>query len=87
MSTKRRKLDYCAHCGRHKQYHCHFKAIDMPVGCECDHLDWSDIYKIPDVCGSYTETPEVTKDLGEGVCGICEHLKECHKNSESKDGD
>lgn len=67
----KKKLNICDECGKYEDQHHHFVAVTVPETCECEHSDWV-ADPIPDVCYSYTDDP------GDGVCAICEHLKECH---------
>ena len=65
----------CRHCGDSEDRHHQFEPYVMPRGCKCDARDWGKPWVVPPVCTDFT--PMQGPD-GEGLCGTCEHLTECH---------
>lgn len=62
----------CRYCGDSKDMHHQFEPYVMPRGCKCDARDWGNLRAVPPVCADW-QGPD-----GEGLCGNCEHLTECH---------
>lgn len=65
----------CPHCGKRtdKGDLVYVPGV-RPAGCKCDPEDWAEPYNIPKVCGQFRPL----SDDEPGICGDCEHNKECH---------
>ena len=68
----------CRKCGKPESEHCVFKLEGAPEGCVCIPHSW-DAWgdKIPPICDSYEEIPNLDR------CNDCLHDRQCHKNKKN----